>query len=165
MIEIKAKLVADRISLARSGSRARRLPTIVLGTGAVIKLAPGRSVRVTPEVFKANANLLAQFEGMLEFKGDALPDYLQEARERGREKARALKAVEPEPAPVEPEPTPVEPEPTPVEPEPTPVEPEPAPVEPEPAPVEPEIVVEKPKKKRKRRTKAEIEADKETKNG
>ena len=88
MIEIKAKLVADRISLARAGSRARRLPTIVLGTGAVIKLSPGRSVKVTEEVFSANRELLSQFEGLLDIIG-----------------------VEPEPAPVEPEPAPVEPEP------------------------------------------------------
>ena len=81
MIEIKAKLVADRISLARAGSRARRLPTIVLGTGAVIKLSPGRSVKVTEEVFSANRELLSQFEGLLDIIG-----------------------VEPEPAPVEPEP-------------------------------------------------------------
>ena len=80
MIEIKAKLVADRISLARAGSRARRLPTIVLGTGAVIKLSPGRSVKVTEEVFSANRALLSQFEGLLDIIG-----------------------VEPEPAPVEPE--------------------------------------------------------------
>ena len=117
MIEIKAKLVADRISLARAGSRARRLPTIVLGTGAVIKLSPGRSVKVTEEVFNANKALLSQFEGLLDIIG-------------------------------------VEPEPTPVEPEPAPVEPEPAPVEPEPAPT---------KKRRRRRTKAEIEADKKAK--
>ena len=70
MIEIKAKLVTDRISLARAGSRKRRLPTIVLGTGAVIKLPPGRSVKVTEEVYEANKALLSQFEGMLDISGN-----------------------------------------------------------------------------------------------
>lgn len=70
MIEIKAKLVSDRISLSRAGGRARRQPTIVLGTGAVIKLSPGRSVRVTEGVYQANKALLEQFSGMIEISGD-----------------------------------------------------------------------------------------------
>ena len=65
MFRIKAKLIADRVSVARAGSRARRQPVIVLGTGAVVKLAPGRSVDVTPEVYKANTTLLNQFSDMI----------------------------------------------------------------------------------------------------
>ncbi len=65
MFRIKAKLIADRVNVARAGSRARRQPTIVLGTGAVIKLAPGRSVDITPQAYKANKTLLDQFSDMI----------------------------------------------------------------------------------------------------
>ena len=140
MIEIKAKLVTDRISLARAGSRKRRLPTIVLGTGAVIKLPPGRSVKVTEEVYEANKALLSQFEGMLDISGNFTQT----------EEPAPVSVEEPAPVSVE-EPAPVsveEPEPVSVE------EPEPVSVE-EPAPA--------PKKRRRRRTKAEIAADKKAK--
>ena len=148
MIEIKAKLVTDRISLARAGSRNRRLPTIVLGTGAVIKLSPGRSVKVTEAVYEANKALLSQFDGMLEVSGYSAPVVVEEP---------APVVVE-EPAPVVVE----EPAPVVVE------ELAPVVVE-EPAPVVVEelapVVVEEPapKKKRRRRTKAEIAADRRAK--
>ena len=66
MYEIKAKLIADRINISRGGARARRLPSIVLATGAVLRIAPGRSVRVTEKVYEANKALLDSFKGMID---------------------------------------------------------------------------------------------------
>ena len=66
MYEIKAKLIADRINISRGGARARRLPSIVLATGAVLRIAPGRSVRVTEQVYEANKALLDSFAGMID---------------------------------------------------------------------------------------------------
>lgn len=66
MYEIKAKLIANRINISRGGSRARRLPSIVLATGDVLRIAPGRSVRVTEQVYSDNKQLLEQFSDMID---------------------------------------------------------------------------------------------------
>ena len=52
--KITANLIKDRISISRSGRRVRRLPSITLSTGALIKLAPGRSVTISEEVYALN---------------------------------------------------------------------------------------------------------------
>ena len=54
MYKITANLIKDRISISRSGRRVRRLPSITLSTGALIKLAPGRSVTISEEVYALN---------------------------------------------------------------------------------------------------------------
>lgn len=68
MYEIKAKLIASRVQVSRAGARARRLPSIVLGTGAVLRIAPGRSVQITPEVYESNKSLLETFENVIEVR-------------------------------------------------------------------------------------------------
>ena len=66
MYEIRAKTIAERINISRGGKRARRLPSIVLGTGAVPRISPGRSVRVTESVYRANKYALDMLEGVVE---------------------------------------------------------------------------------------------------
>lgn len=68
MYEIKAKLIASRVQVSRAGTRARRLPSIVLGTGAVLRIAPGRSVQITPEVYESNKSLLETFKSVIEVR-------------------------------------------------------------------------------------------------
>ena len=66
MYEIKAKLIANRINISRGGARARRLPSIVLATGDVLRIAPGRSVKVTEQVYQANKALIDSFADMID---------------------------------------------------------------------------------------------------
>lgn len=64
MYKITANLIKDRISISRNGHRVRRLPSITLSTGALIKLAPGRSVTISEEVYALNEKN-AVFQGAL----------------------------------------------------------------------------------------------------
>ena len=120
MYEIKAKLIADRINISRGGARARRLPSIVLATGAVLRIAPGRSVRVTEQVYEANKALLDSFAGMIDVidrraitpPAPIPPEPVEEEKPKRR---RSKPKLEPEPEPVpEPEAIPA-PEPESVE--------------------------------------------------
>lgn len=142
MYEIKAKLIASRVNVSRAGARARRLPSIVLGTGAVLRIAPGRSVKITPAVYESNKTLLDTFSEVIEVidlrpKEDVVP-----------------------PQPVPPEPVEVEPtvEPEPTLPEPEVVEPVQELAEETPA-IEPVIEEEPKPKKRRSRKKKKVEED------
>ena len=156
MYQINAKSIAGRVAVSRAGARLRRLPTIVLGTGQAIKIAPGRHVKITEAALQANIGVLRMFADVIDIihvESGALMNHLLSS-----ETSAPAPNLPPEPAPVE-EPEVVEevaPEP-PEEPAPEPeVVEEPAPVEPEPEVVEepaPEPVEEKPKKKRGRRKK------------
>lgn len=107
MYEIKAKLAASRVQVSRTGSRLRRLPKIVLGTGAVLRIAPGRSVKITPEVYEANKALLDQCKEIIEVK---------DLRPKVDEEVIPPKPLPPEPLPIEPiEEEAVKPEPPKVE--------------------------------------------------
>ena len=143
MYEIKAKLIADRINISRGGARARRLPSIVLATGDVLRIAPGRSVRVTEQVYEANKALLDSFEGMIDVidhrkitpPAPIPPEPAEEEKpKRRRSKPKPKPAPEPEPV-SEPETIPA-PEPEPV-------------ITPDPEPAE----EEKPKRTRRSRRK------------
>jgi outer membrane biosynthesis protein TonB len=141
MYEIKAKLIADRINISRGGARARRLPSIVLATGAVLRIAPGRSVRVTEQVYEANRALLDSFAGVIDIIDHReitppapIPPEPTEEEKPKRRRSKPKPAPEPEPV-SEPETIPA-PEPEPV-------------ITPDPEPVE----EEKPKRTRRSRRK------------
>ena len=158
MFRITGKNISNRVAANRTGLRARRLPSIVLCSGAVIKIHPNRQVLISEDDLRNNLERLTETSSFISVRRAVAPF----------EEISLLDLVEtpvttPPPVP-EPEPEVViEPEPEPIiEPEPTP-EPEPEPT-PEPVP-EPEPV-KKPAAKRtrrKRRTKAEIAADKAAK--
>ena len=143
MFRITGKRVSTRISKARGGARVRRLPSIILGDGAVIKVHPNRSVLVSEKDLRANANRISEFVDMIiiseptaPFNNVSLYDILNGTDEPVEVVADLNEAAtEPPPA---------------IEPEPVVEEPEPEPVVEKPAP----------KKRRKRRTKAQIAADK-----
>ena len=160
MFRITGKRVSTRISKARGGARVRRLPSIILGDGAVIKVHPNRSVLVSKKDLRANANRISEFIDMIiiseptaPFNNVSLYDILNGADEPVKI-AADLNETPTEPPPA------IEPEPIVEERVEEPTQP-PLAIEPEPEP-EPEPVVEKPapKKRRKRRTKAQIAADK-----
>ena len=174
MFRITGKRVSTRISKARGGARVRRLPSIILGDGAVIKIHPNRSVLVSDRDLRANANRISEFVDMIiisrptpPFSNVSLYDILNGTDEPAQNVTDRDEAPTEPPSPIEPEPVveerveePTQPPPA-VEPEPIVEEPEPEPIVEEP---EPEPVAEKPapapKKRRKRRTKAQIAADK-----
>ena len=161
MFRITGKRVSTRIAKARGGARVRRLPSIVLGNGAVIKIHPNRSVLVSARDIRANANRISGFTGMVVISETTAPFNIVSLLD-----IMNVEGVKTEPIVEEKVEPPTEPPPV-VEPEPI-IEPEPV-VEPEPI-IEPEPVVEEPpppqKKRRRRRTKAQIAADKaESKKG
>ena len=133
MYKITAKKIANRVAISRGGSRIRRLPTLQVAGGACIKIAPGRSVVVTEEIYKANEKLLEELSSVITVVS-----------------LRKEVSVDTEAETLPPEPAPPEPV---VEEEP---KSEPLP-EPEPEKEEDPVVVEeepKPKPKRKRRSRA-----------
>ena len=136
MFRITGKSISNRVTASRTGLRARRLPNIVLGSGAVIKIHPNRQVLITEDDLRANLNRLLEVSSYISVSRDEPPFSEISLLELDT----PTPEVVPEPVvEVVPEP---EPEPV-VEPEPEPV------VEPEP---EPEPVPEK-KTRRKRRSK------------
>ena len=145
MFRITGKNISNRITANRTGLRKRRLPSIVLSSGAVIKIHPNRQVLISEDDLRNNLERLIETSSFISVRRAVAPF----------EEISLLDLVE---APVTTPPPVPEPEPI-IEPEP---EPEPEVIEPEPEP-EPEPV-KKPAAKRtrrKRRTKAEIAASKE----
>ena len=134
MFRIKGKSVSNRVVASRTGTRSRRLPSIVLRNGAVIKIHPNRHVFVSSEDVKANlprlvaiADMITVSHGVYPFETVSLEDLCEDIVE-----ATDLMS-EPEPEVI------IEPEPEVI-------------IEPEPS--KPPV-----KKRRKRRTKAQIAAD------
>lgn len=77
MYQITAHSIQSRMSVTRAGSRARRLPAIVLGDGSVIRLSPGRSVTIDDTTYNNNSAFLAQQASLISVSrvGDApLPE-------------------------------------------------------------------------------------------
>ena len=163
MFRITGKRVSTRISKARGGARVRRLPSIVLGDGAVIKVHPNRSVLISERDLRANANRISEFIDMIVISEPTAPfntvslfDVVNgDVEVEPTVEERAELPTEPPPA-IEPEPVTEERAELPTEPPPA-IEPEPIVEELEPEPV---VRSPAPKKRRKRRTKAQIVADK-----
>ena len=149
MYQITAVQVSSRVSISRTGRRVRRLPQIILPNGALIKLAPGRSVVIDERTYLENKDRLSQWGETVRIKSLATTQEAP-AHEEARpveEEAPVLPTPEPEPA-VEEQPEPPQEEPQPEEKEddapiqeeerPTVEEPEPKPEpKPEPAPAKP----------------------------
>ena len=165
MFRITGKRVSTRISKARGGARVRRLPSIVLGDGAVIKVHPNRSVLISERDLRANANRISEFIDMVVISEPTAPfntvslldvvngDAEPTVEERAELPTEPPPAIEPEPVIEERVELPTEPPPA-IEPEPIVEEPEPHSILDNSAPA--------PKRRRKRRTKAQIAADKAT---
>ena len=68
MYTVTAVRSANRVHLSRTGIRTRRFPQLVLVDGSTIKLSPGRSVKITEDIFKRNLELLNTFIGSVEVR-------------------------------------------------------------------------------------------------
>ena len=60
MFRITGKSISNRATASRTGLRARRLPSIVLSSGAVIKIHPNRQVLITEDDLRANLSRLIE---------------------------------------------------------------------------------------------------------
>ena len=68
MFLITAKNIRSRVLVSRSGARRRRLPQICLARGAVIKIAPGRSVTISLDDILSNMENLKDYENEITIK-------------------------------------------------------------------------------------------------
>ena len=68
MYLVTALRAVQRVKAARTGVRLRRNPVVVMKDGSTIKLPPGRSVRITDEIYESNKKLFAEFSSMITVK-------------------------------------------------------------------------------------------------
>ena len=108
MFRITGKSISNRVTASRTGLRARRLPSIALSSGAVIKIHPNRQVLITENDLHANLSRLLEVSSYISVSRDVPPFSEISLLELGR-------VVTPEPVLVpKPEPEPeVIPEPEP----------------------------------------------------
>jgi hypothetical protein len=166
MFRIKGKSISARVSTSRTGVRSRRLPSIVLSSGAVIKIHPNRHVFITENDLKENYSRLLLIADQIVVSLNSPPFSELNLSELFKSDQEAVPVVSIDTAAdvveeLEPESVILIEEPV-IEAEPVIVETEPV-IEDAPSTVEiasePEVPVSK-KSRRKRRTKSEISADK-----
>ena len=162
MFRMTGKSISNRVAANRTGLRARRLPSIVLCSGAVIKIHPNRQVLISEDDLRSNLSRLLDVSSLISVRSAVAPfgeisladfDQQEVIAEPAPRAAAAEVVIEPEPEPevvIEPEPEAIE---VVLEPEPELV------IEPKPKPKKPATK----RTRRKRRTKAEIAADKAAK--
>ena len=60
MYIVTALRAVQRVKTSRTGVRLRRNPVVVMKDGSTIKLSPGRSVRITEEIYHWNKKLFEE---------------------------------------------------------------------------------------------------------